>query len=462
MRLSDGHVLLEREADELLVPASNVKLITAAAALQRLSPDFTFKTEIYGRPDAYGRLSQGVGIKGYGDPFLVPERIHHLASRLVVAGVRRIDGDVVVDDSYFTGDRLAYGWQADRSANAYMAPMGALSASFNALAVHILPAAVAGRPARVLLDPPSDYAGVSGRVKTVRAGLLPRRAAPALARRPASGPQALRIDLLPHRRPDLQQGPYDRVVVGGEIKAQAPSRVFWRRVNSPPHYFGELFVRSLAQVGIPVRGRVRTGRVNPTGVQKPLVSFASPRLAELLGPLNKHSNNFVAGQIACALGAHVYGAPGSWEKGRAAMASYLHTQIGLPPQAYTLGNASGLHEVNRFSARHLVQVLKNMHDQPRLWPEFLTSLAVAGGAGTLQERMQQRPTRGLVRGKTGTLAGASALSGVVYDRAGNALGFSLLINGFVHLQDAWRAQDRLALALASLGPQEDILRSAAP
>jgi D-alanyl-D-alanine carboxypeptidase/D-alanyl-D-alanine-endopeptidase (penicillin-binding protein 4) len=428
VRLRDGHVLLAHHADELLVPASNVKLITAAAALQQLTPDFQFKTEIYGRPNGHGVVPGNLGIKGFGDPYLVPERIYHLAGRLVVAGVRRIAGNLVVDDSYFTGDRLAYGWESDRSSNAYMAPMGALSASFNAVAVHVLPASRPGHPARIMLDPPSDYLGVVGKVHTVKAG-----------------PSQLVVDLRTSNQP-----PYDRVAVRGKLPQHASPRVFWRRIHSPPHYFGELLRRSLTQVGIRVDGKVLLGQVNPARQASPLLTFLSPRLAELLGPLNKHSNNFMAGQIALVLGAQAFGAPGSWPKGKAAIAAYLHDQLGLRPDAYRLGNASGLHEVNRFSPRQLVGVIKNMHDQPRLWPEFVSSLAVAGGLGTLQDRMQSGQAAGLVRAKTGTLAGASALSGVVVNRRGESLGFSMLVNGFVSVEGACRAQDRLGKALAEL------------
>ena len=122
----------------------------------------------------------------------------------------------------------------------------------------------------------------------------------------------------------------------------------------------------------------------------------------------------------------------------------------LKPGSYKLRNASGLHEVNQFSARQMVQVLTYMARQPQVWPEFINSLAVAGGTGTLQDRMSHTQALHVLRGKTGTLAGACALSGYVPTRDGTLLAFSILVNGFRRVGPVWAAQDRLADMLAGL------------
>jgi D-alanyl-D-alanine carboxypeptidase/D-alanyl-D-alanine-endopeptidase (penicillin-binding protein 4) len=439
MRLRDARMLFEHRSEQLLVPASNIKMITAAAALQHLTPDYQFPTEIYGQLDSQGCVTGDLLLKGYGDPYLVPERMVYLASRLAMAGVKRIAGDLVVDDSYFSGPRLAFGSEQDSSGSAYMAPTGAVSVGFNALQIHILPGATAGAAARVLLDPPSAYAAVQGHVQTTARGRgsvsveveqVCSAAAPAAGIGPTCGD--------------------DTVRVAGHLQVAAVPRAFWRRINEPARFAGEVFKTALTQVGIEVPGRVRQGVLDPATASVKLVEYASPRLAELVGPLNKYSNNFMAAQIALGLGAHVYGAPGTWEKGKKAIEAFLTQQVGLAPGSYSLGNASGLHEVNSFTAGQMVQLLHYVHTQPRLWPEFVNSLAVAGGLGTLHDRMAEGPAAGILRAKTGTLAGACALSGYVTDRSGEALAFSFLVNGFHSLSGVWRAQDRLGEALASL------------
>jgi len=197
-----------------------------------------------------------------------------------------------------------------------------------------------------------------------------------------------------------------------------------------------------------VGGKVRTG-ATPADAQK-LVTFTSPRLAELLGPLNKYSNNFMASQLAYALGASRYGAPGNWEKGKKAIVDFLTNAVHIPSGSYEINNASGLHDVNKLSPKQIVQILAFMYRQADANPEFIDSLAVAGGSGTLQDRMVDTAAAHVLRAKTGTLSMASALSGYVTTQNGEALAFSLIVNGFQKIDAVWATQDRFGAALAGL------------
>ena len=108
-RLSDAQVLFAHRPDGLLVPASNVKLITTATALTVLGPDYQFATEVYGDIGRDGRIAGDLYVKGFGDPYLVPERLWQLASRLRYLGLTEVAGNLVVDDSFFAGDARAAG-----------------------------------------------------------------------------------------------------------------------------------------------------------------------------------------------------------------------------------------------------------------------------------------------------------------------------------------------------------------
>jgi serine-type D-Ala-D-Ala carboxypeptidase/endopeptidase (penicillin-binding protein 4) len=423
-RLEDGAEIYAKDADTLFIPASNVKILTTAAALYHLSPDFRFKTELAGEIGADGVVKGDLFIKGYGDPGLVPERLWYMASRLYFQGARLIPGDIIIDDTYFAGPPLQVGWEQDESSSAYMAPAGAFSAGFNALMIHVLPGLTANSDARVLIDPLSDYAKVEGTVNTI-----------------ARGRTNLTVEVEPFEDRSV-------VKVSGKISLKDEGQGFYRRIDNPALFAGEVLKRLLIQQGVAVKGKVKIGLV-PTD-EKMLVTLESPRLAELLLRVNKNSSNFVAQQVAQTMGAELYGAPGTWEKGKLAIEAFLASAVGIPRGSYMVANASGLHDVNRASPRQLVRVLTYMHSRPDLWPEFAASFAVAGGSGTLAPRMRDTEAAHLLRAKTGTLAIASALTGFVPAKSGETFVFSIIVNDYTtSVHDIWQAQDALGDLLAS-------------
>lgn len=423
-----------------LIPASNVKLVTTAAALDALSPDFQFFTNVYGNMGRDGRIAGDLFLQGDGDPYLIPERVWYLASRLSFLGLQQVLGDIVVDDSYFDGDRMANGWVEDRSSAAYMAPAGAVSVGFNAVMVHVAPSTQVGDLAHLFVDPVSDYAGVHNTVRTV-----------------AHGRTHVQVSVVP-------DGHGQSVIhVSGRIKAGDAGRAFWRRIDNPPMFAGSVLKNALKQVGIQFSGKIRQGRVPSDATH--LLQYGSPRLAELLNPLNKYSNNFMAMQLGLALGAKRYGAPGTWDKAHRAIDGFLTETVKLVPKSFQINNASGLHSVNRLTPQQITQLLIYMYGQPQSFYEYATSLAVGAGSGTLQDRMLHSPAAHVVRAKTGTLSEASALSGYVVSADKIWLAFSFLINDYRHLHDIWDAQDKLAALLAQteLGAlQKPWVQSGAP
>lgn len=436
-RLSDGKTLYARNPSVDLVPASNIKLVSTAAALHYLKPNFRFRTEIYAEPDAAGIVKGDLVIKGYGDPWLVPERVWQLANRLYYNGIRRIRGNIIVDESHFAGDRRALGFEQDRTSFAYMAPVGALSVSFNTIGVHVRPGLEAGTAAEVLLEPRSRYAKLEGSVETIRRGRT-----------------YISVDVEPHKDRSI-------VTVSGQISSSDYGRRYWRRIDNPPVYAGELLRSTMEQVGIRVDGRVRTG-LAPTD-KAPFTQIGSPPLSALIDRVNKHSNNFMAEQIARAMGAEVFGAPGTWDKAVQAIDTFLVEQVGLAPDSYALNNASGLHDVNRFSPEQLVSILSYMYRQPELSTEFIASLAVAGGAGTLSHRLRDTDAELMVRAKTGTLSISAALSGYVTAQSGEVLAFSMLVNDYeTAIAEVWEAQDKVGTLLAGISFGDMRTEDAAP
>jgi D-alanyl-D-alanine carboxypeptidase/D-alanyl-D-alanine-endopeptidase (penicillin-binding protein 4) len=437
-----GQVLFARDADVLLNPASNVKLVTSAAALARLGPEYRFDTEIYVDAGS-GEAARTLYVRGKGDPTLVTERLWAIAGDLVHLGVRRV-GDVVVDESFFDGERVGPGFDQESGDRSYLAPAGAASLNWNTIAVHVGPGDRRGAKARVELEPASDLFEVEVRATTVAAG----------------GRRRIAVS-------SVRSGGRQRIVVDGRIPLGSRMQTSWRRIDDPALYLGHTLRRLMELRGARFAGRVRAGQV-PHGAR--LVHVAqSESLGEVVRRLNKTSNNFMAEQLLKTLGAETKGAPGTWPKGVEAVEEFL-ADAGIPRGAYVMRNGSGLNDTNRFSARQLATLLRSMWARFPLQAEYLASLPVAGRDGTIRWRMEGSEAEGRLRAKTGTLENVTSLSGYVENAAHRTLAFAILVNDYPgRATGAVRSVDALGAALAasggppgSLGPAVALAKGAPP
>src|SRR6185369_3702241 len=174
--LDTGRVLFEENAQKLLRPASNMKLYTVAAALDRLSPDFRFVTSVYSsaKPDAAGVVRGDLTIYGRGDPSLAArfnngdyfKAIDDLASRIVAAGVKRVEGDLIGDESYFVGPKYGAGWEWEDLTWSYGAEVTPLTINDNALDLFIKPGPTEGQPALITTGPPDPLLTIVNKVTT--------------------------------------------------------------------------------------------------------------------------------------------------------------------------------------------------------------------------------------------------------------------------------------------------------
>ena len=418
-----GDVLYARDADALLNPASNVKLVTSAAALARLGPEYRFSTEFLLAEAPAKGVVKTLYVRGRGDPTMVTERLWAIAGELQRLGLRRI-GELVLDDTYFDAERFGPGYDREDTDRAYSAPSGALSLNFNAVEVVVTPGDRARLKANVQLEPATPFFEVVNQAVTVgrkgRARVIVRT--------------------------ELRNG-RERVVVDGRVPVGARPHTMWRRIDEPALYFGHTLASLLEHRGVKV-GRVRLARA-PDGARIVHVS-QSEALSEIVRRLNKTSNNFVAEQLLRTLGAELRGAPGSWAKGVEAAEEFLG-ELGIAPGSYVMRNGSGLNDANRFSARQLVTVLRGMWSRSQLQPEFVVSLPVAARDGTIRWRMGGTAAAGRLRAKTGTLDGVVSLSGYVQDAAGRTLAFAVIVNDSPGRPGVVRAVDALGAALAGSG-----------
>lgn len=425
--VTDGRTLFARNEARLFNPASNMKIVTTAAALWYLGASYRFRTTCWRDHDLRaGTVHGNLYIKGHGDPLLTTEELFGFVNEIALSGIREVRGDLVVDDTFFDRVREGPGWEQETGDHAYAAPVGALSVNFNTFELHIQPGAHPGAPLEVSMWPevPSLEVTSSGYTRGRRS--------------------RTRVWVGTTRLPN----DHVRVTVRGAMAVDYHSgRIVRRRVHDPTRHAGEMIRALLEMRGVKVEGKVRAGIVDEA-VAIPVVTRWSKPLAETVSILNKYSNNFMAEQLLKTLGAEMYELPGSWALGNRAVASFLR-DIGIDDAKVVLGNGSGLNDANRLTPEQVTRVLQAMYDRFEVRPEFVASLAVAGSSGTITRRFEDSPAEARLRAKTGSLRGVSALSGYVVTRDSQVLAFSVMMNDYEgRARTMWRIQDEIGVALA--------------
>lgn len=413
-RADDGGVLFERGADQPLVPASNLKILTALAALATFGPAHRFTTRVYvdAPPDADGTVGT-LAVRGGGDPALTSEEWWRLAADVRRAGVRRVRNGLLLDDTYFDQARWNDAWVAV-SARAFHAPVAALNANYGAFAVEVQ--ARTGSGARIAIDPPLP---VFELVDHTRAG---------------SGP--LTVDR-------QSAGARERITVGGAPPPTGAPVTVYRSVADPVRYAAAVLRMQLAAQGTTVGADDRIAAVPATYTE--LLAFEGKPLGDTVRLLMKYSNNNIAETLLKDLGATQSGPPGTWASGVTAIRERL-TALGLPPGGFQTVDGSGLSPANRVTPRCLVDALRTARASFAFGPEFESALPIASRDGTLSSRAPQAVDA--IRAKTGLLAGAAALSGYARARDGSVLVFSLLVNDYTRGDaDAMAGIDGFAAAL---------------
>jgi D-alanyl-D-alanine carboxypeptidase/D-alanyl-D-alanine-endopeptidase (penicillin-binding protein 4) len=176
--ITSDSMLYELSADRLFSPASNLKLFTSAAALELLGPGYRFKTPFFrfGEIDNKGRLKGDLIIAGGGDPLIsgrfrdsITEILHFWADSLTAYGIKEIKGDLIVDNTFFTGPEFGYGWSWDDLSYWYACPVTALSFNDNCVDMRFVPGENAGDKAKIVLDPDTDYITITNNTETLPA-----------------------------------------------------------------------------------------------------------------------------------------------------------------------------------------------------------------------------------------------------------------------------------------------------
>ena len=401
--LDRGESLFELRAEKLFIPASNLKILTTAVALQTLGPNYRFPTELY----TDGTLKDGVldgnlYIKGYGDPKFVTEQMWLLVNELKNVPVRKITGDIIGDDSFFDDRKRVKTWIKNPGAQAYEAPLGALSFNFNTVQAYVSPGAKAGSKPEIIIEPDTDYFTLDNHAKTLKPGKRSR--------------------LIVNR---LDRNGFDEITVSGGIRLDQPRAQYFLNITDPTQYTLSTLKTYLHHAGIQFHGKTESGRVPETAME--LLTHESEPLTLALQGLNKFSNNFVAEQILKTIGAEKYGPPGTTLKGLNAFEEYLMA-LGYRQEQYKVLDGSGLSRQNRLSPQMIIDILRYVKNDLGVFPEFVSALGVMGVDGNVKNRMRGVKSPERARVKTGTLNFVSSLSGYFQSRDGETFAFSILMN----------------------------------
>lgn len=422
--LDSGTVLYRRNDDTPLNPASNVKLVTTAAALALLGPEHRYATRLYREDGALtGRSIKGdVYLRGSGDPELVTEDLYLLASDLRALGVKRITGGIVVDASRFDRDELPPGFDQKDELAAYRAPSGATAVNFNTFVLRVRPGDAIGASPIASIEPPVASIDIVDESKTAegwRTRLI------------------VGID---------DQKKKTKLRLTGTIGVDAGPAAYRYPVSDPSRYAGEVLAVVLRQQGIRLgRSRIKMGTIPDDA--RLVATHHSPPLSVLVRAVNKFSNNFMAEQILKTLADP--GEPATFSSALDRVRQWL-TARGVATRGLALGNGSGLYDTNRISAAQITTLLGSVHRDFRIASDYLASLSIMGADGTTRRRLRETEARRWIRAKTGTLDGISALSGYAGALGRAPIAFSILVNdlGRGDTARAREAQNRIAELLA--------------
>jgi D-alanyl-D-alanine carboxypeptidase/D-alanyl-D-alanine-endopeptidase (penicillin-binding protein 4) len=414
-----------------LILASNTKLLTTAAALAELGPDFRFETRFQLRGAVEDGVLRGdVAVVGAGDPNL-SGRFHDgdsfapfrpWARELAARGVREVAGELYLVNGLFEEPRVHPDWPRDQLTAWYEAPVDALSFNDNCVLVRVRPGPKPGSPARVETVPKIGYFGFRNTARTAegRGGRL-------IVTREASS---------------------DTLVVSGWVGERAGPTDVWVAVYDPPSYFAAALRAAFAEEGVELPERFRYEHAPLAGAWE-VVGAHESALSPTLAATNKRSQNFYAESLAKLVGHRKLGT-GSWEKATEAISTFL-VELGLPAAEFRLADGSGMSRGNVASARAVTQLLAKMYFHP-YGREFLQSLPYSGEEGlSWRRRLATPPYRGNVFAKTGTLNGVSTLSGYAKAKSGKVYAFSILLNQSRGHGGAHAAQDRIVRALIDRG-----------
>ena len=424
--MNSGKVLFQQNAEKYFMPASNMKNFTVATAIERLTPDFRFVTSVFASstPDSSGTV-KGLRIFGRGDVSISDtfndgdkfKGLDRLADSIVAAGVKRVEGDIIGDETYFIGNPVSGSWEWDDLQFYYGAEVSALPLNDNAQTLSVTPGPV-GYPCTVKFLPFNPLVRVSNLCTTTAAGT---------SRTLAIGKKVDR----------------NIVEITGNLPVGNPGFSGYVSISRPAELFVAYLKQRLEAKGVVITGQTRAVNSKaqvPAEMNTEIAKLESPPLSVIAARTMKPSQNMYTETLLWTLGEYrrarltptdgKVSTQDSAELGIAEVKSFLQS-IGVPEDGIIQHDGSGLSRHNLITPEAVVQLYTYMGKQSKFSQAWRDSLTIGGVDGTLTNRFRGTRAAGNVRGKTGTIDQVSALSGYLTTASGEQLAFSFVVNGVI-------------------------------
>ncbi len=399
VKADSGKTVYNHNANDAIVPASNMKIITSAAALRYLGPGYEYKTKI-------GILKDTLVVIGSGDPLLGDEKTDIKYGRKqgwifedIINTLKRNDikiiKDIIVDSSVFDDQRVHPSWPKNDLNRWYACEVSGLN--FNDNCIDIIAKNINGK-VTVFLEPQTSFLEFENDVKPI-----------------LKGDSAIGT----YRK----QEPNKIVVHGRCKKIIGPIDV---AIERPAAFFGFLLFENLTKSGIKTTGRLIEKPLNESGNFGLLTQYSTP-LTDCLARCNKDSLQLAAEALLKTIAANSNPdrKNGSWDRGRELVSEYL-LELGIGENQFYIDDASGLSEQNKLSAYAITRVLLSIYDSDN-WELYKDSLAIGGEDGSIAKYFKEKKYKGKIFGKTGYISGAKTFSGICMTEEGDYI-FSILAN----------------------------------
>ena len=457
--LNSGKVVFENDSDKYFMPASNMKNFTVSTALERLGPDFKFVTSVYAGslPDASGTVKGDLRIFGRGDisistaffgtsptdPETYYKGIDRLVERISAAGVKRIEGSIVGDESYFKGFAIPGTWEWDDLQSYYGAEISALPLNDNAIDISVAPGNVGG-PCTVTISPANKLVQVTNLCTT---------AGPDTPRNPAI----------------VKKLDRNIVEVSGTMPTGKAPIIGSIAFTHPSNLFVAILKQRLESKGIAVTGDARVLPANVAAEQKlEIAKLESPPLSIIAAKTLKPSQNMYTETILWTLGENfrpnydptvLKGArnpvTNSSDLGLMVVKAFLAEVVGIPDDGIMQYDGSGLSRHDLITPSAVVTLYTYMAKKSRYAQVWRDSLTIGGVDGTLANRFKGTAAAGNIRGKTGTIDQVSALSGYMTTAGGEQLVLSMVVNGVAETRTRTMLMDDIVVSLANFNGKID-------
>ncbi|EKE01058.1 MAG: hypothetical protein ACD_21C00228G0007 [uncultured bacterium] len=423
--LNTGKIIYQKNADQLFMPASVLKIFPAAAALTSLGPNYVFQTKVLAQDVAVnqGTLNNDLYFYFDGDPTLTQQDIDNLITTVAQFGIHTINGNIYIDDTVFDQEVSGPGWMWDERNFCYAAPTSAIIIDKNCFSLQITTPQKPNKPATLTSNNYEKFISIINQVTS---------------KQPGNGSCPFNL----HATSD------NVYRVNGCI---APNKTIGLSVaiRNVRLYTKNMLLEKLREHNIRLLGEIKFKNTPTDTLLYALAEHKSKPLSELLKTMLKKSDNSIADAVFKKIGYNYFHKTSTWHSSAQAIANILASKTGISFKKMKIVDGSGLSRYSLVSPAQLVAVLRYAYTDKNINQAFTSSLSIAGADGTLKYRMPNLKNR--VYAKTGNMEGISSLVGYIKTAHQGNLAFAITVNSFLNNNIKYRQlQDKICTILANM------------